>query len=404
MVLTHKIVASILIMHQSLVVAMLASAVLPENRAVITEWPDYLYGEAFPGATFPQPISRETMVAYQQRALTMTLRQAEISRLDETMRVELDWVFALIESQKELIRKPVEEWTIKDICNLSSWLTRLTAKQPGAFRKEPVFWNLRELSPKEEVRLATLASRSFEELSAEEKELLACSTYQFIRHDDIERALQGTLEFIASQLKEALTLPVKERAHRYLGIGSSVHFEIVKIHPFQEGSKRLGRMMMYIIWAQRGLAPVPFFDPSYVDSLMEALQRGHALFLNYVAKRYYLFFILRACPSYYTIINDVSREAASENGDFRKILLNHPLVRAYMQETNRSRTLELAGAGDRQAGGVEKNCHYCQKCPPKEKPFQKCSSCKNVVYCSRGCQAADWKQSHKEHCVKKESM
>ncbi len=41
----------------------------------------------------------------------------------------------------------------------------------------------------------------------------------------------------------------------------------------------------------------------------------------------------------------------------------------------------------------------CDELEVKVKVFAKCSRCKKVAYCSRGCQADHWKLSHKKRCV-----
>ena len=42
----------------------------------------------------------------------------------------------------------------------------------------------------------------------------------------------------------------------------------------------------------------------------------------------------------------------------------------------------------------------CAKCGKRGEGFNKCSRCKRVFYCSRTCQRAHWKASHKHTCRK----
>ncbi len=44
-------------------------------------------------------------------------------------------------------------------------------------------------------------------------------------------------------------------------------------------------------------------------------------------------------------------------------------------------------------------CDYCQALEPTSGAFQKCSRCKSVLYCSKNCQKAAWKEWHKDDCT-----
>jgi hypothetical protein len=43
-------------------------------------------------------------------------------------------------------------------------------------------------------------------------------------------------------------------------------------------------------------------------------------------------------------------------------------------------------------------CGHCRKVEGRKGEFKRCSQCKQVAYCSRDCQKADWK-SHKAACA-----
>lgn len=42
-------------------------------------------------------------------------------------------------------------------------------------------------------------------------------------------------------------------------------------------------------------------------------------------------------------------------------------------------------------------CHNCQKYETKGHPFNVCSNCQNIKYCSKSCQINDW-HIHKKTC------
>ncbi len=46
---------------------------------------------------------------------------------------------------------------------------------------------------------------------------------------------------------------------------------------------------------------------------------------------------------------------------------------------------------------TQRSCNFCLR---KVKNIQRCSSCKNVYYCSRDCQIQDWRQGHNNLCKK----
>jgi hypothetical protein len=50
-------------------------------------------------------------------------------------------------------------------------------------------------------------------------------------------------------------------------------------------------------------------------------------------------------------------------------------------------------------GEVIKRCSNCEKWETVDDArFAKCAKCKDKFYCSRDCQAADWKAGHKKYC------
>lgn len=49
----------------------------------------------------------------------------------------------------------------------------------------------------------------------------------------------------------------------------------------------------------------------------------------------------------------------------------------------------------------ERMCSYgkCGRRETRRHEFRRCSVCGTVSYCSRACQARDWRRAHKDHCV-----
>jgi fido (protein-threonine AMPylation protein) len=377
----------------------LSSSIPEVAHVAITKWPNYLYGEAFPGAAFPEPITESELISYQERAFTITLEQAEKEVLDESIRVQLDWVFALLNAKKTLLVKPIEQWTVDDICLLSSWITRLTAKNPGKFRSEGVCWNLKEFSAEELRTLNAIEAKMAQGLSLEEIDFYKTCCYNFIDHEDIKRALSDLLTFIKQEMEDVQLLPANKRKHRFIKIGALMHLEIVKIHPFEEGAKRLGRLMMYIAWCQKGIEPVTFFDKTYGDKLIDALTKQHSVFFNYVAGRYYVCAVLRPLPFYYEVLRDIGKKLDHEKADFKEEFFKHPLFQAYVAQRNGSLTF-LDGPVSNDVE-IVKICQNCHSKPKSGEELKRCGRCKSAFYCSVDCQKADWRKGHQKECVKK---
>lgn len=60
---------------------------------------------------------------------------------------------------------------------------------------------------------------------------------------------------------------------------------------------------------------------------------------------------------------------------------------------------ELKGTGTGQIDGLMMcSDENCGRPETRENEFRRCSGCGNVKYCSRGCQAHDWKVRHKMEC------
>ena len=53
----------------------------------------------------------------------------------------------------------------------------------------------------------------------------------------------------------------------------------------------------------------------------------------------------------------------------------------------------------KKAASLRDRMHVCKNCLKDGTGFERCSKCKCVRYCSRECQRAHWKRSHKKVCA-----
>jgi hypothetical protein len=60
-----------------------------------------------------------------------------------------------------------------------------------------------------------------------------------------------------------------------------------------------------------------------------------------------------------------------------------------------------AATGDSDGGGELRLCSHvrCGRRETRRHEFRRCSVCGAANYCSRACQALDWKRAHKAQCV-----
>ncbi len=350
----------------------------------ITKWPNITYDAAYQGASHNFSQEPEKIAALLATALNISTRdQAKAEGLNEEVRIILDWFYALYKSRTSLLNKPFERWTIDDIKMLSSWLTRLDPQvpEPGAFRVDEATWQIREeictkewsyivfLLKRKEVT-ATPASLAeyrnspevqkfptlLNPLTDDEKALLKNSIYLFTPVEAIEKELQAALEEAQNAVIAIKNLPWQERQNKVLSISSKFHYDIVRVHPFPEGSKRLGRLCLYLIDAQHGIRPVHFTDAIlHKSALTSCLQKNsHAPFESFI----------RACYG-----------------------LEH-----------RREDLEPVATS---ASSSTKWCHFCGN---RGDDLKICSGCKKFYYCNRDCQGQDWNAGHKQECTKQKAQ
>lgn len=347
----------------------------------LTKFPDCIYDGAFQGATYNFSENKKRFLQTGILASTLTREKARQEKLNEEGCVIFDWFFALQKCEATLLQKPCVTWTINNLKELSSWLTRLDygpngVDVPGTFRTKGSVWQIKEnvstleFSYANQLQLRkehTYSAQALEQwraseqykalppqaraileepLTDEEEEKLCTIIHSFPVPETIEAELTDALKSMQQAMKKIADLSLQERQEKVLSLSAKFHYDIVRIHPFKEGSKRLGRLCMYLINAQHGIAPVHFTDgKAYLRALMKSLQlRSSAPFENHIRKVY-----------------DLPHEE------------------------------DVAAASVRM-------CTFCGQQPEK---LLACSHCKSVQYCSAQCQAQDWKAGHKSSCTAK---
>ncbi len=121
-------------------------------------------------------------------------------------------------------------------------------------------------------------------LTVEEEAHMNRVTFFFPSRDAIEPELQAALKEAQYALNALKDCSLSERQQAAISLGCRFHYDIVRIHPFNEGAKRLGRLCMYIINAQQGVKPCPIKDgPGYIRALIENLKKNsHEAFEQFI--------------------------------------------------------------------------------------------------------------------------
>lgn len=281
-----------------------------------------------------------------------------------------DWVYAAQQVETTFLNKPFETWTLEDIQQISAWLNRSTVDKPGVLRVQAAAWFFRDLDNEEAVHIDQLATRMnlssetqeaiamlrsnpllqknpmlLQPLTSDEKALLKRSAYIFPLGSAIGEELHASLRATQKRLSALKSLSWEQRQQEALSLGCTFHYDIVRIHPFIEGSKRLGRLCMFIIHAQNGIRPLTIENAEeYKQSLIDCL-------------------------------------ATSSPKPFEK----------YFRETLNSK--------ESQKLTQDVPLSLCAYCGKKGKELQRCGRCKTVYYCDRDCQTKDWKAGHKSTCT-----
>lgn len=366
---------------------------LAKHSSAITSWPKFLYGEPFPSSVGNPDEAQHRIDNGIREALTTTRETADRTNLSEFERVRIDWTYALHQSEKELLKKPFEKFTIADVKALASWLTRLTAEHPGAYRKDQARWQLKSsFTKEEEQRLAEVNVKEQTAVTEEDRAFVRSCFFYFVQPSDIQTCLEMLLKDVGeltSKIKRS-QLKGEDRTVMFLQVACIINVQTVKIHAFEEGSKRLGRLLMYIYLAQQGIEPITFYNTQeYVDQLIAALTSEAGVFRSYLQNCHATCTELRSNPSYYTMLGDILTQGSYTNGSsLMELLRSHPLHTSFLEQRTASSSADA--------------CATCSRKAAKESggKLLACSQCKTTRYCSQECQKSHW-PTHKTSCKKK---
>ena len=247
-----------------------------ETKAPLTQWPGYFYDNVYQGAPYNFELNG-TLERYKKNATAAdcTKTRADCSSLSEKSRVTYDWIYALEWSKVHLLIKPFATWTVQDLDDLNKCLTRLSTDTPGLHRTLTALWPLYTPAADEQLILSRIKERGFIK-TKEEQELLHKTTFVFPEPNLIpmflESALLVTKRFIA---------PDGHNVEEIIRAAAYFHFELIRIHAWNEGNKRTARLAMNILLAQCNLMPVTFEQgEEYVQILLKCLQENRSTSLK----------------------------------------------------------------------------------------------------------------------------
>ncbi len=307
----------------------------------LPQWPAFIYYEPFPSVLAHSEDIVRDLPKIRAQACEMTRIKADYLKIDEPQRVALDWVYALHQIEKELLRKPIETYTIEDISLISSWFTRLTAKNPGALRRKRAMWKLKDtFTPEETQKIQAILAKPEDTVSADEHSFIKTCYLYFTPAQNIEPSLHSLLESlkrIEAGFQASKQQNGTERIAAYLDIAAYIHLTIVDIHGYEEGSKRLGRAMMFIYLAQHGIEPLTFYLGNVYPDMLAATLTGkdRDAFKKYVWDTYMTNKKMRPDPHYFFIAQNVGQQVSQgliAPEKFHEALLNHPLHRKWDSE------------------------------------------------------------------------
>lgn len=335
-------------------------------KAPIETWSIEISDYAYQGAHYNYSFTPRILEKKKREALIADRVYAEMREWKEPEKVIADWIYALQMVEQSLLTKPFTTWNIEDIAAISSWLTRLTTENPGVFRDELAVWWTKNLSQAEK---EASQLRAFAHFAKTGKHQSSPDFILFTEPSDIVDDLQKTLTAVQIELEAITDRDFEEQQRKAFDIGCKMHFEIVRIHPFKEASKRLGRMLMYIIHAQYGIKSISLDNAAgYIQSLILSLQNDSSTaFINFYKGEI-------------DQLESVARMIAGMG-----INLAQPIK---IEQPKVSQQAKLIAP--------KFTCAFCKK--PGN---MRCARCKEVHYCSQDCQQNHWAARHKFNCVKK---
>ena len=252
----------------------------PYSPIPIMQIPDELYKNVNQGTL--KNWSHQRVELLKKSVGTITKRMT--IRAPEKDREQYDYVHALNHVQNNLLAKPTKNLTVEDIKKLNACLTRLTDNNPGKFRNQGRFWWVDTVTNVEYaeliVRFTKLnpsrpATEDLLEDFAKQDTLCREKTHVFPEAKDIEPLLQSFLD----TLKNEQGLHPVEMAAR-------LHFGIVNIHPFDNASKRTGRVLANKVLMEHGYKPVIVTNgEEYKKAMMDSIHKNDEnKFIAYFAK------------------------------------------------------------------------------------------------------------------------
>lgn len=234
----------------------------------INEWPHYFYNDAFTGARYDISVSPTRLDREKHTAINLSKENAEKKGLTKDIRKQYDWICSLKLAETQLLKKNIAAWTINDIESLARFLTRLSSNNSGQYSAPQAADELNALLAKIKKNVASVKNPA------------------------------QRMEYIK---KQAINL----------------HVGIAKIKPFAKSNRRLGRLLMNIVFAQYGIKPVTYLSTkSYNKILKKCHEKNDSTYL-------------------YLYTRDL---IIAEHYTFEINLFNHPLRTTIMDKLSRAPT------------------------------------------------------------------